>query len=159
MYAVREGVYAGREGCRYTLQHTATHGNTRQHTNTIYQLHMIGHVCSKREGVYAEWKGCRDTLQHTATHCSTPQHTATHGNAQIPSTSHTWKGMYAVRERACMQKKRATVLNVSRRVCCTVVSLLSGPRVCGALAATVLNEDNTDAWPYGHELYHIRQTK
>jgi len=50
---------------RVTLQHTATHCNTPQHT--------AAH---------------RNTLQHTATHCNTPQHTAAHRNTQQYTATH-----------------------------------------------------------------------
>jgi len=49
-----------------TLQHTGTHGNTRHtatHGNT--RQHTATHC---------------NTRQHTTTHCNTQQHTATHGN-------------------------------------------------------------------------------
>jgi len=47
---------------RFTLQHTATHCNTLQHTFTV--AHSGAVTCL--------------ALQHTATHCNTLQHTATH---------------------------------------------------------------------------------
>jgi len=53
----------------YTLQHTATHCNTLQHTR---RPHIARRHLRKRS------THC-NTLQYTATHCNTLQHTATQG--------------------------------------------------------------------------------
>jgi len=52
----------------YTLQHTSTHCNTRQHTATHYKTlqHTATH-CNTRQHPATHWK----TLQNTATHCNT----------------------------------------------------------------------------------------
>jgi len=56
-------------GYRHTLQHTATHCNTRQHTATHCNYVEKGY-CTLTHCDYVE-NGYRNTLQHTATHCNT----------------------------------------------------------------------------------------
>ena len=82
-----------------SLQHTATHPNTLQHTPT--HLLMNSWAKSTHPGIcpYTEHteqsmpqRTCEstprcNTLQHTATHRSTPQRTATHCNAENTHTT------------------------------------------------------------------------
>jgi len=75
-----------------TRQHTATHGNTRQHTathcNTLQRIvsfcrmrRLMWHMlATSRLADIGKRKWLFNTLQHTATHCNTLQHTATHCN-------------------------------------------------------------------------------
>jgi len=59
----------------YTLQHTATHCNTRPHTATHgHTLQLSATHCN--------------TLQHTATHCNARPHTATQCNALQHTAAH-----------------------------------------------------------------------
>jgi len=56
-----------------SLQHTATHCNTLQHTATPGPRLVFN--CGRQDTL-------QHLLQHTATHCNTLQHTATHCNTQ-----------------------------------------------------------------------------
>jgi len=92
-----------------SLQHTATHCNTLQHTATDLYLtslkeilyvqnvlmssrktsrkiyHLERHHLERRQ-IYI-WRLLKTSLQHTATHCNTLQHTATHCNRYISDVS------------------------------------------------------------------------
>ena len=58
-----------------TLQHTAIHCNTLQHTGCIHiDIELLSLLLSLLPPVPC------NTLQHTATHCNALQHTATHCN-------------------------------------------------------------------------------
>jgi len=107
-----------------TLQQTATHCDTLQHTATSWRkyvdTYVQGHSCSFYDShcdtLQHTVTHCNtlqhsaihcNTLQHTATHCNTLQHTATHCNtAQHTAThcntlwTHTFRVMHA-RCRAC----------------------------------------------------------
>jgi len=63
----------------YTLQHTATHCNTRQHIATHCNTlqHAATH-CNTLQHVHT--LHIHTFLQHITTHCNTLQHTATHYN-------------------------------------------------------------------------------
>jgi len=70
---------------QHTLQRTATHCNTLQHTATL-QCRWAGaafkkSVCFKTLQYTPQHTAAHgNILQHTATHCNTLQHTATHCN-------------------------------------------------------------------------------
>ena len=69
-----------------TLQHTATHRNTLQHTDslqhtTLEKVITLQHTATHRNTKHQTATHC-NTLQHTTTHCNTLQHTATHCNSQ-----------------------------------------------------------------------------
>jgi len=68
-----------------TLQHTATHCNTLQHTRRIARWdsdtllqHTATHCQTQDVPHVGTWRADCNTLQHTATHCNALQHTATH---------------------------------------------------------------------------------
>jgi len=66
-----------------TLQHTATHCNTLQHTATHCNTlqHTAAYICLiQSRDLAAAPKAQRTSPQHIATHCNTLQHTTTHCN-------------------------------------------------------------------------------
>jgi len=65
-----------------TLQHTATHCNTLQHTvkHTTTHCNTLQHAVCMKWHDWCIWRVWLNTLQHTATHCNTLQHTVTHYN-------------------------------------------------------------------------------
>jgi len=63
----------------YSIQPTATHGNTLE--RTVTECNTLQHTATDCNTLQYIVTDC-NTLQHTATHCNTLQHTATHCNRQ-----------------------------------------------------------------------------